>query len=101
MARLRLADLERERAEEEFEVEGSDGAVYKLPNPKSLQFEVLSALDDADNDSEALRILLGNSDYATFAADPLVDGFGLEAILDGWRRHFGLPSRPERRASRR
>lgn len=105
MARFKLAEIERP-ADDPFEVEGTDGTVYTLPHPQSLHYDELMQLQAAQANPNGANLprmmeLLLSGQHDAFVSDPGMDGFALEAVLNGWSEHYGLASAGEAGASSR
>lgn len=99
MARLTISDLEIERNDDPFEVEMSDGEVYRLVDPRAIHATVLVTLDSMKPDQQ-LRTIAGDRGDELLAR-PDVDGYFLEALMRRYRQHYGIGSPPESDASPR
>jgi hypothetical protein len=99
MTRFRLADVERENADDQFEVEGSNGKVFTLPHPKAVHADDILGLD-LGNLPAVFETLLGD-DFDLFISDPQMDGFALEQTFEAYAKHYGLPLPGEADASPR
>jgi hypothetical protein len=100
MAKFSTADVERERPDEDFEVECASGNTYKLPHPKSVPGRDLIEMDPSQP-AHVFAILLGD-DFDAFIDEPEIDGYALDAIMTAWIEHYGLEvNRGNAAASRR
>lgn len=72
-----------------FEVELSDGTVFRLRDPKALQLREQLRLGEADSTEEVLQMLLGD-DWDAFASRPEVDGYFFEALMAEYDEHFDI-----------
>ena len=64
------------------------GQVFSLADATECDFRVLDALDQGQL-AEAIRLLLGDEQYAKFTTKP-VSIKALKDILGGWSNHKGL-----------
>lgn len=88
MAKFRTAEIERERPDEEFEVECESGSTYMLPHPRGVPGRDLLEMD-LNQPARVVALLLGDQ-FDDFIDEPEIDGYALEAILEGWMQHYGL-----------
>lgn len=97
MARMTLNQIDREKRPEPFEFEFPDGAVFAFRDPKGMHYRDIVALDTANPD-ESMKAILGDQ-YEAFVARDEVDGYLIEAIMEGYMAHYGLGPAPEDSAS--
>lgn len=88
MAKFSTADVERERPDEDFEVECKSGNTYALPHPKSVPGRDLIEMDPGQP-ATVFSILL-DEQFDAFIDEPEIDGFALDAIMTAWIEHYGL-----------
>lgn len=103
MAQFKREDFEPEieRVEEEFRYEADSGRVYTFKDPKAMKPDELFELD-TNGAEHMVSTVVGDENYDDFIGEPEVDGYILDAIMTGWRKHYGMAvSSGNSRASRR
>lgn len=84
-----VTEHKREERPADFDVtlSNTDVKAY-LADPKRLHFTVLAELDNLAPMQQLEKLLISGREE--FYGDPEMDGEMVEAVMEGWRKHFGL-----------
>ncbi|TDC02279.1 hypothetical protein E1091_01130 [Micromonospora fluostatini] len=98
MARFTAAKLQQraqaKRTVEPFEYELEDGRVLRFADPKGLHLKTLKELRGGDIHDNLLA-LLGQESYDLLMAQPEVDIYFVEALLEEYNTHHGVAEQGE------
>lgn len=83
-----VREHKRETRPEDYDIQLSNGEVAYLADPKRMHYTRVAEIDKLPPMAQIEALLLSGAE--SFRADPEMDGEMLEAIMEDWRKHYGV-----------